>query len=172
MAVGPGWGTEGRDGTLEAVLKDGRGVLDADGINVLAGMVSRSGKYPDLGGRWLLTPHAGEFRRLFPGADPLAAPYSAVPAASEQLNAVILLKGAVSFIAAPDGRAAVIDGVCPKLGTAGSGDVLCGLAAGYMTAIDDPFEAAVLAALVHLRAGRRCAEALSWFSADDLLNYL
>ena len=172
VAAGPGWGTAGRIDQLKALFKTGPGVLDADGINVLAESAAGEGEYPDLGGRWVLTPHAGEFRRLFPDLKPLEDPYGSAAAASDRLNAVIMLKGAATFIASPDGRAAVIDGAFPKLGTAGSGDLLCGLTGGYLAFGFSPFDAAVIAALVHLRAGKRCAENHEWFSADDLLNFL
>ncbi len=173
LAVGPGWGTQDRKEQLRYFLEKSRGVLDADGINVLAEIVNKGGRLPDLGGGWVLTPHAGEFRRLFPGTDPLSDPYSAAVSASEKLNCVILLKGAVTFIAEPGGgRCAVLDGCFPKLGTAGSGDLLCGLIGGYMASGLTAWDAAVLAAAVHLRAGKRCGRNREWFAAEDIIEYL
>lgn len=172
LAVGPGWGTEGRKDLLLSLLENSRGVLDADGINVLASIVAESGVYPDLGLRWVLTPHPGEFKRLYPGIDPIKNPYEASVAASEALNCVILLKGVVSYIAAPDGRSAVVDGAFPRLGTAGSGDLLCGLIGGYAAGGMSLFDAALLGALVHLRAGKRCGRQKEWFSAEDLIQYI
>ena len=174
-AVGPGWGFEGREQALLKVIEGSRGVLDADALTILASRIKSSGEYPDLKGRWVLTPHPGEFRRLFPDLDPENDPYSAVPAAAERLNAVVLLKGVTSFIAAPVGRAgvkrqAVLDGNCPALGTAGSGDLLCGIIGGYAASGIDVFDAAVLGAAVHLRAGRSCGDENLWFNADMLLD--
>ena len=174
FAVGPGWGTADRRTMLMQLLECGRGVLDADGINVLASMIAETESFPDLSGRWILTPHAGEFKRLFSGSDPLADPYDAVKTASEKLNCVMMLKGVVTFIAAPDGRAAVIDGSYPRLGTAGSGDVLCGITGGFAATGMDLFDAAVLGVLVHLRAGKRCGRRGNddrWFSAEELISY-
>ncbi|MBI9105194.1 MAG: NAD(P)H-hydrate dehydratase [Spirochaetales bacterium] len=170
VAVGPGWGTEGREELLSVLLKEGRGVLDADGINTLAFMPGRS--TIDLGGRWILTPHPGEFRKLFPDADIINRPYSEVVDAARLLNCVILLKGHVSYIADPAGRCAVLDGNYPKLGTAGSGDLLAGLIGGYAASGMEPFDAAVLGAALHLRGGRRCGAEHDWFSSEDLLEYL
>ncbi len=174
LAVGPGWGRKERRESLHSLLEAGRGVLDADGINVLSDIVTETGNYPDLGGQWVLTPHAGEFRRLFPEIDPLADPFRAAAKAADILNCVIMLKGAVTVVAGPrnSGLGAVIDGCFPKLGTAGSGDILCGLAGGYLASGLDAFDATVLSALVHLEAGVRCAAEREWFSADDLLEYL
>ena len=171
IAAGPGWGRKNRGPLLMHLLKNGRGVLDADGINELAA-TDGGGKRLDLGGRWVLTPHPGEFRRLFPDTDCMKNPYEAAVNASETLNCVILLKGPVSYVAAPDGRCAVLDGVYPKLGTAGSGDLLCGLIGGYIACGMDIFDAAVLGASVHLRAGRRCGSCREWFSSEDLLEFL
>lgn len=171
-AAGPGWGvTDRRTAQLKKIIAGSRGVLDADAVTLLAGITAETGNPPDLEGRWVLTPHPGEFRRLFPDFDIAADPYSAVAAAAERLNAVVLLKGITTFIAAADGRSAVVDGCYPRLGTAGSGDVLCGIIGGYAASGVELFDAAVLGAAVHLRAAKLCGEERQWFTADELLNY-
>jgi len=170
LVVGPGWGIDGRTELLSDLLKYGRGVIDADGINVLSGFPA--GRGVDLGGRWILTPHPGEFRRLFPGADIVNKPYQEVSTAAKRLNCVILLKGHVSYIAEPSGRCAVLDGNYPKLGTAGSGDLLAGLIGGYAASGMNSFDAAVLGAAVHLRAGKKCGAEHDWFTSEDLIRYL
>jgi NAD(P)H-hydrate epimerase len=172
-AVGPGWGVNGRTGLLIDILKEGSGVLDADGLNVLAALISdKPEEIPDLGGRWVLTPHPGEFKRLFPGINPAEDPYKAITRAAKLLNCVILLKGHVSFIADGSGRCAVLDGNYPRLGTAGSGDVLTGIIGGYAASGLGPYEAAVLGAAVHLRAAKRCGDKHQWFSSGQLLDFI
>ena len=170
-AVGPGWGISNRNEMLKTILEGSRGILDADGLNVLSEMI-KSGYSPNLGRNWVLTPHPGEFRRLFEDLDWKSNPYSAAVKAAERLNCVIMLKGHVSYIAEPGGRCAVLDGCYPRLGTGGSGDVLAGIIGGYAASGLDVFDAAVLGAAVHLRAGKRCGSGREWFSSEDLLSYL
>ncbi len=171
-AVGPGWGAgDERKKLLLELLGISRGVLDADAITILAQMKKSGEKLPDLGNRWVLTPHQGEFKRLFPELNPEHT-YTSVYAAAAELNTVVLLKGHVSMIAAPDGRITVIDGLFPQLGTAGSGDILCGIIGGYCASGMNCYDAAVLGALVHLRAGKRCATEHEWFPADMILQYI
>jgi NAD(P)H-hydrate epimerase len=170
LAVGPGWGQEGREELLSSLISAGRGVLDADGLNVLSSILKE--REINLGNKWILTPHPGEFSRLFPDADIVNKPFSEVTAAARRLNCVILLKGHISYIADSNGRCRVLDGNYPKLGTAGSGDLLTGLIGGYAASGMELFEAAVLGAAVHLHTGRRCGAEHEWFSSEDLLEYL
>jgi hydroxyethylthiazole kinase-like uncharacterized protein yjeF len=157
-AVGPGIGTgsEGRD-VLRYVL--GRGLpvcADADATTIIA-------KSPDvLDARdpdtpLVLTPHAGEYERLMgrkPGADRVAAARDA----ARRYNAVVLLKGYVTVVAAPDGRVAVNTPHGSWLATPGSGDVLSGLIGAVLAAGLDPWLAAAAAAHVHSLAGAIAAQ--------------
>jgi hydroxyethylthiazole kinase-like uncharacterized protein yjeF len=98
----------------------------------------------------VLTPHEGEFERLFPGL--LAAGpqrVAATQAASKRSGTVVLLKGADSVIAAPDGRTAVNLNGSAWLATAGSGDVLCGFIAGLIAQGMDSFDAVCAAVWIH-----------------------
>jgi len=127
---------------IHSVIASGR-MLVAD-----AGALTAAAQAPDLlRGAAVITPHAGEFIRLFgaPGADRL----SATRAAAARLGAVVVLKGPDSIIAAPDGRVIINDNAPPSLATAGTGDVLAGAIAALLTQGMPPFEAAAAAAWLH-----------------------
>lgn len=163
VLLGPGGGVGPvLAAAVEAALSAGRAcVLDADALTSFAGRAERL--FGRLHGRCLLTPHEGEFARLFgalPG-DKLAR----ARAAAAQANAVVLLKGADTVIAAPDGRAVVNANAPPDLATAGSGDVLAGLALGLLAQGLDAFDAGCAAAWLHGAAGALVGPGLV---ADDL----
>lgn len=156
--VGPGIGTghEGRE-VLRFVL--GRGVpvcADADATTIIARSPDvLDARDPDT--PLVLTPHAGEFERLMgspPGTDRVAAARSA----ARKYDAVVLLKGHCTVVAAPDGRALVNTPRGSWLATAGSGDVLSGLAGALLAAGLDPWLAAGAAAHVHSLAGVLAAD--------------
>ena len=130
---GPGLGPHAAAEALPVLLRANRTVVaDADVFSAFAGN-------PDgLRGAAVLTPHAGEFARVFgaPGDDRLAA----ARAAAARTGAVVLLKGSDTIIAAPDGRAAINADAPPWLATAGSGDVLSGLIAGLLAQGMPPWE--------------------------------
>jgi hydroxyethylthiazole kinase-like uncharacterized protein yjeF len=132
-------------------------VVDADALTLCAGAPER------LRGATVLTPHAGEFARVFgpPGADRLAA----ARAAAALTGAVVLLKGADTIVAAPDGRAVVNASAPPWLATAGAGDVLAGVIAGLLAQGMPAWEAACAAAWLH---GAAAASAGFGLIAEDL----
>jgi hydroxyethylthiazole kinase-like uncharacterized protein yjeF len=153
--IGPAAGvTEATVSNLFALARTGAAiVIDADALTAfrddpgeLFGVLDRDD---------VLTPHVGEFERVFPGL--LGRAPERVTAAREaavRANAVVLLKGPDTVIAAPDGRCAVNINGTPWLATAGSGDVLAGFIGGLIAQGMDSFEAACAAAWIHAEAGR------------------
>ncbi len=142
---GPGLGHDAARAGLPVLLAAGRRVVaDADALGAYAG------EPQSLAGCAVLTPHEGEFEKLFGpvGRDRIAA----VRAAAIRVGGVVLLKGADTVVAAPDGRIAVNDSAPPWLATAGAGDVLAGLVAALLAQGMPDWEAAAAAAWLHGRA--------------------
>jgi hydroxyethylthiazole kinase-like uncharacterized protein yjeF len=142
---GPGLGAADARTALPALLRANRTVVaDADVFSAFAGD-------PDaLRGAAVLTPHAGEFARVF--GPPLPDRLSAARAAAARTGAVVLLKGADTIIAAPNGRAAINLSAPPWLATAGSGDVLAGIIGGLLAQGMPPWDAAAAGAYLHGQA--------------------
>lgn len=163
--IGPGAGvtSDTRDNTL-SVLKNSRTtVLDADALTVFQD--DPETLFAAIDRPTLLTPHPGEFKRLFGDLIDHEGRERAAVMAAERSGAVVILKGASSVIAAPDGRAVVNHHASPFLATAGSGDVLAGIAGGLMAQGMAVFDAACAACWVHGEAGLRLGPGLT---ADDL----
>jgi NAD(P)H-hydrate epimerase len=128
-------------------------VLDADGLNRLAAMPEWPKRLPAAA---ILTPHAGEMARLMGIAMADMRERDRVELAQEMSAAwgcVLLLKGAYTVVAAPDGRCALLPFANPALATAGSGDVLSGVIAALLGQGLAPFEAAALGGFLHAAAG-------------------
>jgi hydroxyethylthiazole kinase-like uncharacterized protein yjeF len=168
----------GTDGAALSALRDVLAtdvpvLVDADALTLLAQAPSLLADRARRGMTTVLTPHAGEFARLFPDLDPAghAGRIAAVRAAAARCGAVVLLKGHRTVIARPDGEAFVNMSGSPYLATAGSGDVLSGLAGALLSAGLDGLTAAALAAFRHGRAGERAA-AVGHAGASALLDHL
>lgn len=148
--IGPAAGVGGATArNLTALAGAGAGlVVDADALTSFAQAPDEL--FARLDRDDVLTPHAGEFERLFPGL--LAAAPERIAAARQaasRAGAVVLLKGPDTVVAAPDGRAALSLNGSPWLATAGSGDVLAGFIAGLLAQGMEGFEAACAAAWIH-----------------------
>jgi len=160
VALGPGVGTAEETVKCLRALAEGIEqpmVIDADGLNGLAGQADllRRRRAPTV-----LTPHPGEAARwldLSPG-DLNADRVGAARRLAEATGAVVLLKGAATVVAGPEGRVVVNPTGGPALASGGTGDVLTGLCAGLLGQGMAPLEAAALAVFVHGHAADRLAE--------------
>jgi hydroxyethylthiazole kinase-like uncharacterized protein yjeF len=159
VAIGPGAGVGAatRDMVLAVLGGERAAVIDADGLTSFAQDGVRDTLFTALAanGRAVLTPHAGEFHRLFGGALDAsdrqggAAKTDVARAAARKSDAVVVFKGPDTVIAAPDGRAAINANAPPWLATAGTGDVLAGLICGLLAQGMPPFEAASAGVWIH-----------------------
>ena len=174
LGPGAGVGPTTREQALAALASEAAVVLDADALtsfteepDALALAVARRA-----GRGVVLTPHDGEFIRLFNKLESESKPNSKLEKsklASRYTGAVVVYKGADTVVAAPGGRAAIADNGPPTLATAGSGDVLAGMVAGLMAQGMPPFEAASAAVWLHGEAANEFGPGLIAEDLPDIL---
>lgn len=173
--IGPGFGVGDRLHEFVACLleqerKPGQGgiVVDADAITAFeSDPVTLFEKIQHSTADVVLTPHSGEFSRLFPdlAGNRKLSKLDKATAAARHSGAVVILKGADTIIAAPDGRGAINSNGTSWLATAGSGDTLAGLCAGLLAQEVPVFEAACCAVWIHAECAQRFGPGLI---AEDL----
>jgi len=170
VALGPGLGVGGETRALvDVALKSGAAVvLDADAITSFKD--DPEALFNRLHEHCVLTPHAGEFERLFPGLlDESPSKLEAARTAAAQAGCTVLLKGGDTVIADPGNKAAINAHAPPWLATAGAGDVLTGLIAGLMAQGMTAFEAAACGVWLHGDAAIRFGPGLIAEDLPDML---
>jgi hydroxyethylthiazole kinase-like uncharacterized protein yjeF len=154
VVIGPAAGVTDATRANVLALSRTKGALlvDADALTVFKD--DPQALFAALGPKDVMTPHPGEFERVFPGVlEASADRIAAARTAAGRAGSVVLLKGPDTVIAAPDGRAAVNTSGAPWLATAGSGDVLAGFIGGLLAQGMPAFEAACAGAWIHGEAG-------------------
>ena len=172
FVLGPGFGAGEKARQFALTVSDRHLVLDADGITSFRDEPQRLfDAFKEGPTRLVLTPHEGEFARLFPdiAADDASSKVDKARAAAARAHAAIIYKGADSVIAAPDGRALINANAPSWLATAGSGDVLAGIVGGLLAQGASAFEAAAAGVWLHGLAGQRAGKGLT---AEDLVAHV
>ncbi len=169
VLVGPGTGVGGmaRDRALAALRAGKACVLDADALTAFE--TDRDRLFRAIRSPCLMTPHEGEFERLFPSASRAGGKVERARAAARESGAALLLKGADTVISHPDGRALINSNAPPNLATAGTGDILAGFALGLFAQGMAPFDAAAAAAWLQGAAAESFGPGLIAEDLPDLL---
>ncbi len=166
--IGPGMGYAfgAQERVLQTLSLNKPTVLDADALSLFEG--SSDLLFKSIQNNCILTPHEGEFSKLFPDiARQNIGKLNKARKAAEKSGAIVVLKGPDTIIASPRGRAVINSNAPSYLATAGSGDVLAGIITGYLAQGIDPFEAASLSVSLHGELANHCGVGLI---AEDLVD--
>lgn len=171
FVVGPGYGVSANLRELALSLLTKPTVMDADALTAFASEPkSLFEAIRAEGATVVMTPHEGEFGRLFPDlASASGSKVERARKAAARSGAVIVYKGSDTVIAAPDGRAAINTNAPADLATAGSGDVLAGITAAMLAHAAPAFEAACAAVWIHGRAGQVAGKGLTAETLVDVI---
>jgi ADP-dependent NAD(P)H-hydrate dehydratase / NAD(P)H-hydrate epimerase len=173
LACGPGLTIENPSIITQVLDSNKPVILDADALNILAqlGIEKLSSRQNST----IITPHWGEFKRLFPNLSASQDRIAITQEASRQSGAIVLLKGARTVIASPEGKTYLIPESTSALARGGSGDVLTGLIGGFLTQmLNNPLEATAIASYFHSQAAILAAQERTELGVDGvtLANYL
>ncbi len=168
LLIGPGMGRDTRSMVLAVLAEKKPTVLDADALTVFEN--GRDELLKALHPGCVLTPHEGEFVRLFPD---IAGPKNIrAEKATALTGCTVLIKGNDSVISAPDRETVMQEEFAPYLATAGSGDVLAGMICGLMAQGMGPFEATCAAAYLHSAMGQSFGAGLVASDLPDLIPFV
>jgi hydroxyethylthiazole kinase-like uncharacterized protein yjeF len=172
VLIGPGAGAtqETRNNVAAVLSSEATAVIDADGLTAFEGNPQELfSLIQSRGAATILTPHKGEFDRLFPELDNAESKLEQAKRAAEISGAVVVFKGPDTIVSAPDGLSAISENSPPWLATAGTGDVLAGLIIGLCAQKMSPFDAAAAAVWMHADLARTIGPGLI---SEDLAEVL
>lgn len=172
VVIGPGLDPDEATRAMveAAILSTTLIIMDAGSLTAYEGRIDRlSNSVERSGSTLVVTPHDGEFARMFPDLAGLPDKPERARKAASRLGGTVLLKGPDTVVASPDGRAAIAENATADLSTAGSGDVLSGLVGGLLAQGMPAFEAACAAAWIHGEAGRQFGRGLIAEDLPDLV---
>ena len=177
FVTGPGWGMDKAKNDFLDYLVDKTDkplIIDADALTMLSERIRAKGLERYRNSNIIMTPHPGEFSRLTGKStgEILDNPLPHLRQFSSETGAVVLLKSHIPWICEPGGKIFILDRMNPALATAGSGDVLAGIAGGLAAAGKPAADTACAAAIVHSMAGKLAFDEKGFFSSDELAGFI
>ncbi len=157
VLIGPGAGAtlETRENVAAVLSSDATAIIDAEGLTAFEEQPQELfGLIHQRSAPTIITPHKGEFDRIFPELGNAESKLEQAKRAAEISGAVVVFKGPDTVVSAPDGLSAISEGSPPWLATAGTGDILAGMITGLCAQSMSPFDAAVAAVWMHAEVAR------------------